>query len=598
MSQHIPEETIQEVLHRAEIVEVIGDYVQLSQRGTNAKGLCPFHNEKTPSFTVSPAKGLFYCFGCQASGNVFRFLMQHEHLTFPDAVRLLADRYGIRIPETASSPQQEALHELYKLHEAAAVFFQQHLLQAAAAQPVRTYCRQRHISGEVAKRFGLGYAPQGWEGLARAMQQQGFAQELLVHSGLVVARDHQRGVYDRFRHRLMFPIYDRRGRPVAFGGRALDGPETQPGPKYLNSPETPIFQKNRTLYGFHLAHAAMRQHGCAIIVEGYTDVIACHRQGVAQAVGTLGTALTASHVELIKGVTKEVALVFDADAAGGAAAERAIGLFLDAGMRVRIVELPAGDDPDSFLQHSSGESFLQRVSEAGTFLEFLLMRAQRVHDLQTPAGRADCVARILPLLAKIENEVERWGYVTLLADKLGMPPDVLQRQMQPRSGSRVVAPRASATRREPVTLSTPGPREEYQLVQMLCHNPRLFEDVRGHVTAQDFRDVTLGALFTLLESFATQQPETVFPHIVQMVDEPAQAQVLTKMAMEPFDTDPAACAKALHDCLERIRQRPGKDKRWRVIEQLRSVHDDAERERLLHEFQSLQQRRVVGSSVK
>ena len=156
MSQRIPEETIQEVLHRAEIVEVIGDYVQLSQRGTNAKGLCPFHNEKTPSFTVSPAKGLFYCFGCQASGNVFRFLMQHEHLTFPDAVRLLADRYGIRIPETASSPQQEALHELYKLHEAAAVFFQQHLLQAAAAQPVRAYCRQRHISGEVAKRFGLG----------------------------------------------------------------------------------------------------------------------------------------------------------------------------------------------------------------------------------------------------------------------------------------------------------------------------------------------------------------------------------------------------------------------------------------------------------
>jgi DNA primase len=582
VSQRIPPETIQDILHRADIVEVIGDYVELKQRGGNAKGLCPFHQEKTPSFTVSSVKGLFYCFGCQASGDVIRFLMQHDGLAFLEAVRLLADRYGIPIPEAKTSPHDGSLQQLYRLHQAAVVFFAQRLKQDPEAQAVRDYCRQRLLSSEVVERFCLGYAPNAWETLGSEMQRQGFSQDLLVRSGLVVRRDHQRGVYDRFRHRLIFPICDRQGRPVAFGGRALASIEPHAGPKYLNSPETPIFQKNRTLYGFHLAKQAIRQQGRAVIVEGYTDVITCHRHGINHVVGTLGTALTEMHVEMLKGLTKDVVLLFDADTAGGKATERGIGLFLDAGLRVRIVELPEGEDPDSFLQKYKGEALLRQIEDAQTFLDYLLTRNRRYSDLHTPAGQADCVARFVPLLRKIDNEVERWGYMAQLADQLGLPSDVLQRQMGLTDMKRTPMRRALAPQRRPQPLVTPGPQEEYLLIQELCHA---------------FQDVRLRAIFTVLVRCAPQWQDTAFPHIRQEVDDPGQVRLLDKMAMEDrLNTNAEQRTQALQDCLARMQQRHRKAQRRRVIEQLRSASGAHERE-LLHELQRLQHGEEVGLPV-
>jgi DNA primase len=596
VSQHIPEETIQDVLHRADIVDVIGDYVTLTQRGANAKGLCPFHQEKTPSFTVSSAKGLFYCFGCQASGNVVRFLMMHENLSFPEAVRALADRYGVQIPESSSTPPQRdsEIQKLLQLHRAAAEFFSQRLGQNPS---VRDYCRQRHFSREVVERFGLGYAPDTWEALGRAMQGQGFAQELLLQSGLVVGRDHQRGCYDRFRHRLMFPIADRQGRPVAFGGRLLDAAAVAQAPKYLNSPETPIFQKNRTLYGFHLAKQAIRQHGQAIIVEGYTDVMACHRQGVTHVVGTLGTALTETHVDMLKVMVKDVVLVFDADAAGGKATERGIGLFLDAGVRVHIVELPEGDDPDSFLQQHTGDEFRRRVAEARTFLDYLVARARRFSDLRSPTGQADCAAHILPLLRKIDNEVEQWGYVAQLAEHLGLPPDVLQRQLRPASER----PRASVWRptrprmasRPP---STPGPREEYLLIQELCHDPSRLASVVRQIAEDTFQDANMGAIFAVFKRCAPQWQGRVFPQILQEIENPVQERLLTEMAMAEPNPNGEERERALHDCVLKMKKRQRSTQKQRLIEQMRSASGDHADE-LLHQFQRLQHEKEIGLSV-
>lgn len=600
MSQRIPEETIQDILHRADIVDVISDYVQLTQRGVNAKGLCPFHDEKTPSFTANPAKGIFYCFGCQAGGNVIGFLMQHDNLTFPEAVRLLADRYGVRIPELVASPQQSALHQLYQLHQAAATFFQQCLLRHPDAQLVRTYCRERQLTGEVAIRFGVGYAPDAWEALSRQMQQQGFTQELLVRSGLAIARDNQRGMYDRFRHRLIFPIYDRQGRPVAFGGRYLEGGEASHVPKYLNSPETPIFHKSRTLYGFHLAKQSIRQQGCAILVEGYTDAIACHRQGVTHVAGTLGTALTESHVEMLKGLTKDVVLIFDADTAGGAATERSIGLFLDAGMRVRIVELPEGEDPDSFLRQHTGTDFLHRVSEAQNFLAYLVARAKRLHDLQTPTGQADCVGRILPLLRKIDNHVERWGYVALLAEKLSIPPDVLQRELpvqSRRGGERPSRREAAPPALQSSSSPAPWPREEYLLIQELCHDLRLLAQVQRHITSDAFQDADLRAIFMLLVRLAPQWQGTAFPQILHEIEPPTQQQIVSKMALESFDASVHERAQAVDDCLTKMQRRNMKARRQRVIDQLHTASDEAERE-LLQEFQRLKQEEESGAPAR
>ena len=597
VSQRIPPEIIQDILHRADIVDVIGNYVELTQRGANAKGLCPFHREKTPSFTVNSAKGLFYCFGCQASGDVIRFLMQHDSMTFLEAVRLLADRYGVAIPESKTSSHDDTWQQLYRLHQAAAVFFTQCLKRDADAQAVRDYCRQRSLSRETIERFGLGYAPNAWEALGREMQRQGFSQELLVRSGLVVLRDNQRGAYDRFRHRLIFPIYDRQGRPIAFGGRALSSADAHAGPKYLNSPETSIFQKNRTLYGFHLAKQAIRQQGQAIIVEGYTDVIACHRHGIVHVVGTLGTALTEMHVEMLKGMTKDVVLLFDADTAGGKATERGIGLFLDAGLRVRIAALPEGEDPDSFLQRHNGQALLRQIENAQTFLDYLLARNRRYSDLRTPAGQADCVARFSPLLRKIDNEVERWGYMTQLAEQLGLPTDVIQRQLRPTERKSTPVRRVAVPQKRPKPLATPGPQEEYLLIQELCHDLHQLARVQKQLAVDAFQDAHLRAIYAVLIRCAPRWQDTAFPHIRQEVSDPVQVRLLDKMAMEDrLNANTEQRTQALQDCLTRMQQRHRKALRRRVIEQLRSASGEHERE-LLRELQRLQHGEEVGIPV-
>jgi DNA primase len=608
VSQLIPEEVVQEVLLRADIVEVIGDYVQLKRSGTNAKGLCPFHQEKTPSFTVSPVKGLFYCFGCHASGNIFRFLMQHENMTFPEAVRCLASRYGVHIPEaSAQQRQQESVSPLYALHQAAATFFHQCLLRDPAAQAARAACRQRQLTQEMAIRFGLGYAPAAWDTLYQAMQKQGVSHDLLVQSGLAVEREgpygtaptqsrqSQRGAYDRFRHRLMFPIHDRLGRTIAFGGRALEGGEAVHVPKYLNSPETPIFHKSRILYGFALAKVAMRQRQQALIMEGYTDVIACHRQGVTHGVGTLGTALTEHHVGLLKGLVKEAVLVFDGDAAGGAATERSIGLFLDAGLRVRVVTLPEGEDPDSFLRQHTGEEFLRYVDEASSFVDYLLARMARFSDLRNPTGQADCVAHLSPLLRKVENQVERWGYVALVAERLGVPPDVLKQAIDPHQtpqGRMPYQPPARPSRPPRPTPVLP----EHVLLQMLCNDLRLLDQVQCQVTPEDFDDLDLRAIYTTLLHIASQGELTVSPRIIDGVTSPKQRELLHQMAVEPILSNPADIEKALRDCLTRIRQRQSKVQRQHLIAQLHREPDGAADDRVLQEYNRLMKEQPIGPS--
>jgi DNA primase len=394
----------------------------------------------------------------------------------------------------------------------------------------------------------------------------------------------------------MFPIHDRLGRPIAFGGRALESSEATHIPKYLNSPETPIFHKGRLLYGFALAKAALRQREQALIVEGYTDVIACHRQGVTHAVGTLGTALTEYQVGLLKGVVKEVVLVFDGDAAGGAATERSIGLFLDAGMRVRVVTLPEGEDPDSFLRQHTGEEFLRHVDEAVSFVDYLLTRAARFVDLRNPAGQADGVDRLAPLLRKIENQVERWGYVALVAERLGVPPEVLQRQMYPHQAPREPAPSRMPVRsRRPPSPTPVSP--EYALLQLLCHDMCLLDQVQSQVTPEDFHDADLRAIYTMLLRRTPDRGPTVFPHIIEEAVHPGQMQLLTQMAMESIPTNPTEVSAALYDCIMKIRQRQPKVQRQRIIAQLRTVGDGtAEQQQLLQEFNRLSKEQPMSFS--
>ena len=593
MSQRIPEEIVREVLLRSDVADVVGEHVLLKKTGENYKGLCPFHDEKTPSFTVNPGKGFFYCFGCQAKGNAAGFLMQHASVSFPEAIQMLASRYGVPIPKTGDTHLSDRHKPLYDLLRSAATFFRDTLQCDAVGEPGRTFCRQRGISEDLADRFELGFAPPAWSALRQAMVRQGFREELLVQGGLLIERrEPQYRLYDRFRGRIVFPIHDRTGRPVAFGARALAEGGDHDGPKYLNSPETPVFHKGRTLYGLHLSRQAMRQSQQAIIVEGYTDVLACHRQGVANVVGTLGTALTDRHVTLLRTVVKEAVLVFDGDDAGAKAAERSVGLFLEGGIRVRIATLAASEDPDSFLRSHTGEEFLGCVRNAQTFPAFLMERARKAHELQTPSGRGDFVERLAPLLRKVDNEVERWGHLVFMAEKLGVPLRSLERQIFPQAGGR----RRQADKRQnemlPTRKSIRQYPEEYDLVRLLYHRPELLAKVDSQTTSGDFMDAELGSLYALFLQLAPHGGEEHWFHRLNGKATDRQVELMFRMAMEPPPPAAAGDLQVMKDYYERMRQRRRGFWLGQVARQLRNEHDESERRRLLEATDQLAKKRL------
>ena len=582
MGQRIPEEIVQEVLLRADVADVVGEHVLLKKMGENYKGLCPFHDEKTPSFTVSPGKGFFYCFGCQAKGNAAGFLMQHASVSFPEAIKMLASRYGVPIPETGDTRGSDRHDPLYDVVRAATTFFRDTLRREPAGEPGRVFCRERGISSDLADHFELGFAPQAWSALKQAMMQRGFGEELLVQGGLQIERhEPEHRVYDRFRGRIVFPIHDRTGRPVAFGARAVVEGDDQNGPKYLNSPETPIFRKGQTLYGLHLARRAMRQSEQAIIVEGYTDVLACHRQGVSNVVGTLGTALTDRHVAQLRTVTKEAVLVFDGDDAGVKAAKRGIGLFLDAGVRVRVATLPASEDPDSFLRSHSSEEFLECVRNAQTFPAYLLDRAQKDNELRTPGGRGDFVELIAPLLRKVDNEVERWGHWTFVANKLAVPVQSLERQLFPQVESDRRPPRRRQGKPLPVRVAAKRFPEEYDLVCLLYHRPDLLTQVDTQMTSDDFMDEELGSLYALFLQLAPYGGQEHWFRGLNGKATDRQVELLSRMAMEPPPPATEGDVQALNDYFRRMRQRRRGFWLGQVAQQLRNEPDKSEERRLL-----------------
>lgn len=415
----IAEQVIEEVRSRTDIVAVISEYVALKRRGRNYVGLCPFHSERTPSFNVVPDKQIFHCFGCQAGGDVFRFVQMRENLTFPEAVRLLAERVGVSVEDDRSPAERAREQEQERLRQAldwAAKFFQYELQQPSGKQAL-DYLRRRGLQDETLVRFGLGSAPDGWDHLYRLMTRRGFEPGILVKAGLVQPRPRGDGYYDRFRKRVMFPIWDIRGRVIGFGGRALeDGQE----PKYLNSPESSLFDKGRNLYALHLAKGAMRDQDQAIIVEGYMDVIACHQAGVTNVVASLGTALTAEQGRLLLLQTPRVVIAYDSDTAGQNATLRGLDILGGMGCQVSVLSLPEGKDPDEFLHSHSADDFRRLTQEAQPLVQFRLERLLQRYGSGTPEARAQVAKGAEPVLAPIADEVRRNEYIRWLAGRLGV----------------------------------------------------------------------------------------------------------------------------------------------------------------------------------
>lgn len=497
MSGRIPASVVEAIRAKVDIVEVIGEFVELTKAGKNYKGLCPFHSEKTPSFNVNPEGQYYHCFGCHAGGDVFKFLMEKEGISFTEAVRQLGRRVGVQVnlrPMTEEEQAQARLRQrVAQMHRIALQFFSEALFVPDAAH-ARAYLRKRGISKPMVDLFGLGYSPAAWETLYKVLKDQGFSDDECIASGLVVRSSKGSGAYDRFRGRLMFAICDEHGQPVAFGGRVLDDSD----PKYLNSPETPLFRKGTHVYGLHLAKDSIRKTGQVIVVEGYTDVIGLYQHGITNVVASLGTAFTEEQGQLLRRYCDEVIVAFDGDAAGEAAAWRGMDLLSRLGFAVRVAVMPPGHDPDSLVRSRGADAVRELFASAEPLVEFKIKSAFMSADPRTVQGKVAIVERLVPVLSSIDGVLERSEYVRKVAGELGVSPDVVAaeiRRFEEKTGKISRTRNNISERRQTRTKHTrPHPNADYRPQQ---DSVAWLEKVMIHAALADWRkfqqvDVELG----------------------------------------------------------------------------------------------------------
>ncbi len=441
MPQRLPQQIIDEILQRTDIVELVGSYLTLKKQGQNYFGLCPFHSEDTPSFSVAPGKQIYYCFGCQKGGNAINFLMELEALTFGEAAAKLAERAGVQIPQKELSPAQsrqaKERQSILTAHQLTAEFYRE-LLQRQP-NPAVDYLGKRGIGEQVIKSFALGYAGDDWQALYNYLNKRGYDGALLQKASLVSLSGKNNRFYDKFHSRLIFPICDFRGEVIALGGRVLDDSQ----PKYLNSAQTPVYNKSAVLFGLHIAADTIRREDLAVIMEGYIDVVTAHQYGVTNAVASLGTALTAEQAKLLKRYTTNVLLAYDGDSAGEKASLRGLDILREQGMRVRVLSLPDGCDPDDFLRQKGFDGWQKLVAdEAYDILEYLLRQAMKKYDASSASGKGLIVKELLPAIAKTASSVERESFIQLLASRLQVATENVYADLR-KSGLAVAMPKSN-----------------------------------------------------------------------------------------------------------------------------------------------------------
>lgn len=499
---------LQELSDRNPIEDVVGEYVQFTKRsGQNLFGLCPFHSEKTPSFSVSPSKQIYHCFGCGKGGSVINFIMEIENLSFPEAVEFLARRAGMKVPEQQSDPGKPKRDRLYALNRDAARFFYEQLSTPAGAAAV-DYMLRRGITPGTARRFGLGCAPESWDALCSAMKEKGYTERELYDAGLV-RRGKKGGVYDAFRGRLMFPVIDVRGNVIAFSGRALGDVE----PKYLNSPETPVFSKSHNLFGLNLAKKS--KSGYIILVEGNIDVVSLHQAGFDSAVASLGTSLTPEQARLISRFKQEVVIAYDADEAGKKAAQRAIGILEKLELKVRVLTVRGAKDPDEFIKAKGPEAFQNLLAESENHVEYRLDAVRAKHDLATDEGKVAYLKEAAGVIAQLPDRAAREVYAMRAASQCGVSPEAVQDEVRQQRRRRAAAARRQTEREElrPLRMSQPqergiqykNPRSaaaEEGVIRLLNLDPSLFRGVE--LAEADFSSPELWRIYSALRRRADE----------------------------------------------------------------------------------------------
>ncbi|MCB9477997.1 MAG: DNA primase [Deltaproteobacteria bacterium] len=590
----IPQSKIDEILHRADIVQIVEEQTQLKKAGRNYLGLCPFHQEKTPSFNVNPEKGFFKCFGCGKGGDVIRFVMDIHGYTFPEALRFLADRYGIELEYEQGAPgATRGLREkMVEINQAAMDFFRGLLRQAEEGQAARDYIAKRSIDPHFADAFGLGFAPDRWDSLLRHLKRKDLDLDLAARVGLIKQKDGG-GAYDAFRNRLMFPIRDVNGRCVGFSGRDLSGDEKVG--KYINSPESEIFRKHKLFHGEDLAGSAIRTKGRVILCEGNVDVVKLHQYGFAEAMASLGTAFTETHASRLSRKADLIVMIFDGDAAGKKAMRRALDLFLAIDVHPRCVVLPDGDDPDTFLMREGAEALEAHLEAAPTLIEFAVDEAFNAAG-DDPEQIAKAVGEVAPILGKIADPVLQDLWIQRVAERAHVNEEALRRRIAQNR-------RPQQTQQGPSKAAVPGTGEassaEAGIVRVLIHHPRMASRVmeefdhglEEYWVSRELADVARRLCEKALS--AQNDRDYYIASVTAELDNPELQSKLAQWSLADDGIGDREAGAALADYLQRM-QRDGLARRLSILENdLKSVMKAGDKARalaMMHEVQQLRRR--------
>lgn len=586
---YYPDEVIEEVRSSNNIVDIIGGYVRLQKKGSSYFGLCPFHNEKSPSFSVSPNKQMYYCFGCGAGGNVFTFIMEYENQTFPEAVKILADRAGIALPEAELTEEQKRERNkrqlLLEINKTAANYFY-YQLNGDQGQQAREYLENRRLSKETQIHFGLGYASKYSNDLYLYLKKKGYQDQILKETGLLTY-DEKRGAHDKFWNRVMFPIMDVNNRVIGFGGRVMgDGT-----PKYLNSPETMLFDKSRNLYGLNYARTSRKPY--MIICEGYMDVIAMHQAGFTNAVASLGTAFTTQHSVLLKRYTQEVRLAYDSDGAGQKAALRAIPILKSAGINVRVIHMDPYKDPDEFIKNLGTEAFQERIDAAESSFMFEISVLEKNYKQSDPEGRASFMKAMARRLLEFPQELERNIYIDAIAGRYGIASEELKRMVNSFGASmsreQVEAAIYQQQEREEMPAKKRVEKEDSVLTAQkffltwLIEEPSIYNKTKDYINEDDFVEPlyhhVAALVFEELRATGQVMPARILNQF-EDVEEQKTAASLFNTRLKT-DDDPAVREKALNETVKRIKKNSLELKS-------RSVREIADLQKIIKEKAQLQ----------
>ena len=510
----IPRGFSEEVRQQADIVRIVSDYVSLKKKGMNHWACCPFHSEKSPSFSVNGSKQFFKCFGCGKAGDVFTFVMEIEGSPFPEAVATVAAKMGIPIPAVDTSREYEEADrwrgELLELNKWATEFFEHQLTETVEGRRAMEYLARRGLTEETRRGFRIGYAPNSWEALGNHLRARGASPHQIERSGLVTLRENGRGFYDRFRGRLIFPITDAQGRLIAFGGRIIGEGE----PKYLNSPETALYTKGQHLFGLHQAREAMRQRGFVILVEGYLDFLVPYQAGVRNLVASLGTALTETQVRLLGRYVRQIIVNFDPDSAGVAATRRSLEVLLANGFKVNVLTLPENLDPDEFVGRYGAEGYQKALRNSSRFLDYIVEQAVRTHDLGTPEGKVETINEILPYLKLVRDRIEQLEYVGRIADRLRIDSKVIRDEFR-----KAVESRQERVRDQVLLTTLPLKTAERTLLELILGDPGVRQAVIPILHEDDYRGLRTTRLFRTLIEMEHQGTEPTWAALAAAIDD-------------------------------------------------------------------------------